>query len=234
MTWRWIVWSAAIAALAALALFPLRLALGLSDFERMGFTARQVAGTIWYGRIGELHLRSQPLGTLEVALNPLPLLIGNVSMHFRRMESPDGPLEGKLVAGFRRGIVEANGRLAVGNMFGRLPLAALELEEVTVLFSGGQCSAAGGRVRPILSAPIPGMTIDPGIAGTIECDGERARVRMKSPSGAETIEFYVRDSGEYRAWMSIRTARPELSGALSLFGFRPSPQGMTLTVDGRL
>lgn len=231
---RWIAWTAGIAAMAGFALFPLRLALALSDFERMGFTARQVAGTIWYGRIGELHLKSQPLGTLEVALNPLPLLIGNISMQFNRMESPDGPLEGKLIAGFRRGVVDANGRLAVGSMFGRLPLAALELDDVTVLFRNGQCVEGAGRIRPIFAAPIPGITIDPGIAGTIECDGERARVQMKSPSGAEMIEFYVRESGEYRAWMSIRTGRPALTGALSLFGFRPSPQGMTLTVDGRL
>lgn len=234
MSRRWIIWTVGIAALAALALFPLRLALALSDMERMGFTARQVAGTIWYGRIGELHLKSQPLGTMEVALNPLALLIGNISMQFNRMDGPDGPLEGKLVAGFRRGVVDSSGRLAVGDMFGRLPLAALELENVTVLFRNGRCVEAGGRIRPILSAPLPGLTIDPGIAGTIECDGERARVRMQSPSGAESIEFYVRESGEYRAWMNLRTSSPELTGALSLFGFRPSPQGMTLSVDGRL
>ena len=234
MSHRWTIWTLGIAALAALALFPLRAALGLSDFERMGFTARQVAGTIWYGRIGELHLRSQPLGTMQVALNPLPLLIGNISMQFSRMDSADGPFEGKLVAGFRRGVVDANGRLAVGDLVGRLPLAALELEQVTVLFRNGECTKAGGRIRPIFSAPLPGITLDPGIAGTIKCDGGRARVNMQSPSGAERIEFYVRESGEYRAWMSIRTGRPELSGALSIFGFRPSPQGMTLTVDGRL
>lgn len=231
---RWIIWTAGIAFLAALVLFPLRLALSLSDIERMGFTARQVAGTIWYGRIGELHLKSQPLGTMEVALNPLPLLIGNISMRFNRMESPDGPLDGKLVVGIRRGVVDANGRLALGQMFDPLPVAALELEQVTVLFRNGGCERASGRIRPILSAPVPGLTLDPGIAGTIECDGERARVRMRSPSGNESIEFYVRESGEYRAWMSVRTTRPDLSGALSIFGFRPSPQGMTLTVDGRL
>lgn len=234
MTRRWLVWTLGIMALSAIALFPLRVALELSNFERMGFTARQVAGTIWYGRIGELNLRSQPFGTLEVAVEPLPLLIGNVSLRFRRMDSPDGPFEGKLVTGLRRGIVDARGRLAVGGMFGPLPLAALELDDVTAVFRNGQCVRADGRVRPVLSAPIPGLTIDPGIVGTVECDGSRARVRMKSPSGAETLEFYVRQSGEYRGWMSVRRNDPAILAALSAFGFKPSPQGMTLTVNGRL
>jgi hypothetical protein len=34
--------------------------------------------------------------------------------------------------------------------------------------------------------------------------------------------------------MSFRSSRPDVTGALAAFGFRPSPQGMTLTVDGRL
>ena len=72
---RWIVLAAALALLAVIALFPLRLALGLSDLESIGFTARQVEGSIWSGRIGELHMRSQPLGTLDVALDPLGLLV---------------------------------------------------------------------------------------------------------------------------------------------------------------
>lgn len=231
---RWVAWTAGIAGLAVVGLFPLRIALGLSDLPRMGFTARQVAGTIWYGRIGELHMRSQPIGTLEVALDPFALLLGNVSMSFNRLDSPDGPLEGKLVAGFRRGVVGTSGRLAVGEMFAPLPIAALELSEVTALFRNGRCVRAGGQVRPIISAPIPGVTFDAGVVGTLECDGERARVVMESASKGERIDFYVRESGDYRGWMSIRSNRPEVNGALGLFGFKPSPQGMTLTVDGRL
>lgn len=234
MRLRWFAWTAGIAALALIALFPLRLALGLSDLKRMGFTARQVAGTIWYGRIGELHLRSQPLGTVEVALDPLPLLLGNVSMWFNRLESPDGPLEGRLVAGFTRGLINTSGRIAVGDTFAPLPIAALELDRVTIKFRRGVCDRASGRVRPIISAPIPGVTFDAGLSGTVECDGQRARVRMASPGSGQQLEFYVRESGEYRGWLSVRAGDPGVNGALGGFGFRPSPQGMTLTVAGRL
>ncbi|HYI42845.1 MAG TPA: hypothetical protein VD768_04400 [Sphingomicrobium sp.] len=53
----WVPWLSGILAIALVGLFPLRVALGSSDLERIGFTARQVAGTIWYGRIGSLNLR---------------------------------------------------------------------------------------------------------------------------------------------------------------------------------
>lgn len=234
MSRRWTFLTAGIVALAVIVLFPLRLALGLSDLRSIGFTARQVEGSIWSGRVGELHMRSQSLGTVDVSLDPFALLIGNISMGFSRLNNPDGPLEGRLVAGFTRGLVDTSGRIAVADMFAPLPIAALELDKVTIKFRDGQCDQASGQVRPIIAAPLPGVTFDAGLSGTVECDGERARVRMASPSGAERLEFYVRESGEYRGWMSVRNGQPDVTGALSTFGFRPSAQGMTLTVDGRL
>lgn len=229
---RWAIFFSGILILALIGLFPLRAAIGLSDFRGIGFSARQVAGTIWYGRIGELQLRSQPFGTFEVSLNPVPLLIGNVSMAFNRMDSPEGVLNGKLVAGFRRGLVDTSGRIAVGEMFAPLPIEALELSNVTLLFRGGSCSEAKGTVTAIVNSPVPGMSFG-GLSGKIECDGERARVRMGA-AGTQKIEFYVQSNGRYRGWMNAGAASPEISAALASAGFRPSPQGMSLTVDGQL
>jgi len=234
MSRRWIAGAAGLLIVAVIVLFPLRLALGLSDMKSIGFTARQVEGTIWSGRIGELHMRSQPLGAMDVALDPFALLLGKLSMSFKRLDNPEGPLEGRLVTGVTRGLVDTSGRIAVADMFAPLPIAALELDKVTVQFRDGRCDKASGQVRPIIAAPIPGVTFDAGLAGVVECDGQRARVRMVTPSGAERLEFYVQESGQYRGWMSVRNSRPDVVGALSIFGFRPSPQGMTLTVDGRL
>lgn len=230
---RWLTWLLGILGLALIGLFPLRIALGLSDLERMGFTARQVAGTIWYGRIGSLNLRSQPLGTFEVQLDPLALLIGHVSMRFKRMDDAQGVLDGRLVAGLGRGIKQASGRIAAAEMFAPLPIEALELQDVTVLFRNGRCIEAAGRVTPVMAAPVPGVQFA-GLSGTMQCDGERARVEMASGSGSERVEFYVHSSGRYRGWLSVRTTGPDIGAALAVLGFRPSPEGMTLTVNGRL
>ena len=231
---RWLAWFAGIAALALFALFPLRIALGMSDFERIGFTARQVGGTIWYGRIGDLQLRSQPLGTFEVELDPAPLLLGKIGMRFNRLDSPEGRLRGRLMAGLRRGIVGASGRIAVAEMMAPLPIEALELRDVTVLFRRGVCVEASGAVTPLFGTPIPGVRFAPDLTGQISCDGERARVIMVGPNGAERFEIYVSASGSYRGWITIRNAPAEVTAALAVLGFRSSPDGLVLSVQGRL
>lgn len=234
MTRRWAIWTIGILLLAMVALFPLRVALGLSDLERIGFTARQVSGTVWYGRIGELQLRSQNVGSYEVALSPLALLTGAIDMKFDRLESIEGPFTGRLIAGRSRGVIDANGRIGVGTMFAPLPISALAFEEATVLFRDGRCAEASGRVRPVLATFIPGIEFDPNTAGTISCDGERARVEMRSRSGRETIDFYVSESGRYRGWITVRAAQPIAAAALTLLGFQQSAEGLVLTVEGQL
>lgn len=234
MRHRWIIWFGGIFALALLSVFPLRIALGMSDLGSIGFTARQVAGTIWNGRIGELQLRSQSLGTFEVALDPAALIFGSMSMQFRRLDSPDGLLSGRLFAGGRRGVIEASGRIATGEMFKPLPVEALELSKVTALFRNGRCVEASGEIRPVIALGLPGVNLAGDLLGKVECDGERARVEMATPSGAERIDFYVQETGDYRAWLSIRAPSPQIAGALAAAGFRPTENGMTLSVDGRL
>lgn len=231
---RWLVWTLGLALLALVGLFPLRLAIAWSDLGRMGFTARQVGGTIWSGRIGDLQLRTQPIGTIDVTLNPLALLFGSIDMGFERLDSPEGPLAGNLLAGSSRGIRSTSGRIAVADMFAPVPVGALELNDVTVLFRNGQCVDASGRITPVITVPLPGVRLDPGLSGAVECDGERARVEFSSASGAERIDFYVQETGDYRARMTIRSTDPIVNSALAVFGFRPSPQGLSLSVDGRL
>jgi general secretion pathway protein N len=117
-------------------------------------------------------------------------------------------------------------------MFAPLPLRALELQDTTVRFSDGRCVEASGRISPVIEAPVPGFDFA-GLSGEVTCEGERARVTMNGRNG-ETIEFYVHASGLYRGWISIRQVAPPLAATLAGIGFRPSPQGLTLSVDGRL
>lgn len=230
---RWLAWTVGIGLLAMIGMFPLRAALAMSNLDRIGFTARQVAGTVWYGRIGEFQLRAQPLGTLEVRLDPLALLVGNIGMKFDRMDSPDGVLRGQLVSGFRRGIKDTSGRIAVAEMLSPLPIEAFELNDVTVLFRDGTCVEAKGGVTPIVNAPVGGAAF-PGLTGNVTCDGERARAVFQRPGGNERIEFYVSSAGSYRAWMSVRSADPAINASLASAGFRPAAEGMSLSVDGQL
>lgn len=231
MSRRWLFWFAGMLALGLLVLLPLRVALG--RFEAMGFTARQVAGTIWYGRIGELSLRHHRLGTFEVAVAPLALLTGAVKLNFRRLDDPQGVLDGALVAGSNRGLRDTTGRIGLAGLLGALPVEAIELEDATLLFKGQRCARAGGKARVLIAAPLPGVD---GIAfsGGPRCEGERLRFVLSTPTGAGRLDFYIRSSGEYRGWLQVRGADSVNASALAAAGFADSPEGMMLSVDGRL
>lgn len=234
MNKRLLIWTGGVLMLALVALFPLRLALHLTDMERIGFTARQVAGTIWYGRIGDLQLRSHSLGTFEVEADALSLLLGRPSMRISRMDSPDGVMSGQLFAGLERGVKGMNGRLAVGAMLAPIPIEAVELKGVTLVFRNGYCVQAGGEVTPVMALPVAEMAFGPGASGAVSCEGKRARVVMKSASGRERIDFYVNSDGRYRGWMIIADTSAAVGAALAPLGFRSTAQGLALSVEGRL
>ena len=230
MTRRWTLWFVTLLLLSLLALVPLRIAVG--GLVNEGFTARQVAGTVWYGRIGELSLGTRRLGTFEVRLDPGPLLIGAVRLGFNRMDDPNGSLDGTLVAGSAHGIASTSGRLAIAGIAGQIPLDTLQLDGVTILFRGGQCVEASGRVTMLVAAPLPGLS-GAQFQGAPRCEGERVRFVLAGPAGAE-VEFFVRANGELRAWLRLPPANPAAAAALSAAGFRQSAQGWMLSAESRL
>lgn len=231
MNRRLILWFAGILALGLVALIPLRMALG--GVVDQGFTARQVAGTIWYGRIGELNFKSRRLGTFEVALEPLALLTGSVKLGFHRLDDPQGVLDGALVSGATRGFRDTSGRISVAGLFGTLPLDTIEFDKVSVLFKGQNCSKAAGRVTVLLAAPVAGVD---GVVlrGSPRCENKRVRFVLSTPSLAGKFEFYVRSSGDYRAWFHVRGAQPDQAASLMAAGFSQSAEGLMVSVDGKL
>lgn len=232
---RWAIWTAGIAVLAVLLLFPLRAALPQDDLAELRLTARQVAGSIWYGRIGDLTLDRQLLGTFDVRLNPAALLLGRVEMRFERIGSLQGPLTGGLRAGGQtRGVEDLSGRMPAASLLAPLPIETLDFSEATILFRNGVCSEARGRVTARLGMQLGPIDLSRGLSGPLQCEGERVRARLASESGAELLEFYVSSTGRLRGWITIRNPAPDVTAALAIFGFQPGPGGLTLSVDGRL
>lgn len=226
---RWAIWFGGILLLSLLALLPLRLALG--PLAERGFTARQVAGTVWYGRIGELMFHNRRLGTFEVRISPLPLFIGSSRIRFSRMGDPDGPLHGMLAYGSLSGVRDLSGRIAAAGMFGAMPIDSLEPTNLTLLFRDGRCVTASGQLRATLAIPIQGDFARK-LSGTLRCERERVRFRLADPSGVVSLEFYVTAERRYRAWLRL-VGVPSASAQLAMLGFRPSPEGFAMSVDGR-
>lgn len=231
MNRRLIIAFAAFFALGLVVLLPLRLA--VDRLANQGFTARQVAGTIWYGRIGELMFRERRLGTFEVELDPLALLTGALKLDFQRLDDPQGVLDGALVSGVNSGLRGVTGRLGAAGLFGAMPVEAFELDDVTVLFNRRHCASAAGTAKILLSMPLPGVD-GAALSGSPRCEDDRVRFILSTPTGAGKLDFYIRSSGDYRAWLHVRGANAEQSASLTAAGFTASPEGMMLSVDGKL
>ena len=66
----------AMFAVAVLVLLPMRLALGWASLDSQGFSAREVTGSVWSGRLVEARFGDVALGDLDASVSPLALLIG--------------------------------------------------------------------------------------------------------------------------------------------------------------
>lgn len=235
MNWRWAAWTGGIALIALILLLPLRVALSAADLQQLGTSARVVGGTIWQGRIGELTLGRQLLGTFDVRLDPGALLLGRIAMPFERLDQVQGPLTGVLRAGGSvTGVERLNGAIPAGNLLGGAPVDALTFTDTTILFEDGNCAEASGRVAANLAVRFGPLALDRGFAGVVSCDGNRVRARLASEAGSERIEFFVNSSGRVRGWITIRSPLPGLDTLLSTYGFRTGPGGLTLPFETRL
>lgn len=235
MSWRWLVWTGGIALLALVLLMPLRVALPASDLQQLGLSARQVGGSIWHGRIGDLMLGRQLLGTFDVRLDPGALLLGRVAMPFERIGSTQGPLTGTLRAGGAiRGIERLNGRLPAADLLGAAPIESIDFADATILFRNRRCEEAEGRLTARLALRLGPIDLDRGFTGNLSCEGERVRARLASPSASERIEFFVNADGRVRGWISIRSPLQGLEAILPAYGFTVGPEGLVLPFETRL
>lgn len=235
MRLRWALWTFGIGLIALLLLLPLRIALSAADLQQLGLSARQVGGTIWGGRIGELMLGRQLLGTFDVRLDPGPLLIGRVAMPFARIDAVQGPLTGVLRSGGSvAGVEGLNGAIPAANLLGGAPIDALTFTDTTILFEDRRCTQASGRIAANLAIRFGPLGLDRGFSGTLACDGDRVRARLASEAGTERVEFFVSASGQVRGWVTIRSPLPGLDLLLSTYGFRNGPGGLTLPFETRL
>ena len=218
---------------ALFALLPLRLGLAWLGLDARGFAAREAQGSLWFGAVREARFGSVELGDLEARLRALPLLLGRARLELRRGGGGER-LEGALIAsrhGF--GIEDASGRLPV-SISGPLPLAALELDDVSVGFAGGLCRRAEGRVRAALGGELAGLALPASLAGDLRCDGGSLLLRLSGQSGMERLDLRLGEDGRYRAELIVRPGDPALRDRLAANGFVAAGEGWVLRFTGEL
>ncbi|MCJ8191263.1 type II secretion system protein N [Sphingomicrobium aestuariivivum] len=231
---RWFLYALAVFAIALVTLFPLRLALDMTLGRDALLSSRQVAGSIWSGRIGDVMVGEERLGTFDVGLRPLPLLIGRTEVDVERLSDPDGPLTGRFfLSGPSEGVASLDGRVNIGGLVSPLPIDAVRFEDVDALFDGGACKSAAGTVTAIPATAIAFLAGE--LSGPVSCapDG-RVLALLSRPRGGEEVELYLDANGNVEAYLTIAGAPPAIGELLATYGFERSDAGWTLSSRGRL
>lgn len=219
--------------LALLVLLPLRLAAGWFDMGGKGLAAREAEGSLWFGRLREAQLGPVLLGDVDARLNVLPLFLGRARLSIHRDEAAGGLLDGAvLVTRHSFGLEDVTGQLRTGPLFGALPIATLDLTDVSVHFEGNQCESAEGQVRAGLSGTLGGMALPPTLSGAVRCQNGAAMLPLAGQSGMEQVNLSIEASGRWRAEIVLRPTDPATIQRLTAAGFTPGAGGYVRRIDG--
>ncbi|HVJ00002.1 MAG TPA: type II secretion system protein N [Sphingomonas sp.] len=220
-------------AITLILLLPMRLALGWVVLDAHGIAASGVRGSVWNATIEQMRVGALPLGTLDAALSPLPLLVGRIRLDLARHGGIDGDLTGAITLGRADiAIDDLTGTIPVAALFAPLPIAALELDQMHVHFVGHRCTEADGRVRARLAGTIPDIALSQGLSGALRCDGGQARMALTSQSGREHLDVTIDARGRYVADIRIVDPDPTIAPALVESGFTSVAGGYRRHVAG--
>lgn len=219
--------------LALIILLPLRVAAGWFDTGGKGLAAREVEGSLWMGRLREAQFGPVLLGDVDARLNVLPLFLGRARLSLHRDASAGGALDGAiLVTRHRFGIEDMTGQFRTGNLFGAIPIAALDLTDVSVNFEDERCESAEGQVRATLSGDVTGLGLPTSLGGGVRCQNGAAMLPLAGQSGAEQLNISIEGNGRWHAEVVLRPTDPVMIQRLTAAGFVPGAGGFVRRIDG--
>ncbi|WP_109356391.1 type II secretion system protein N [Sphingorhabdus sp. EL138] len=220
----------------ALVFMPLKLAISIAGLEDSRFSAREISGSIWNGRIEQAQLGPFALGDLKAGVQFFPLLTGKVKMD---LERPAVAGDKGLVATIgKQGnsllVENATTALSVGQTLAPLPASNITLDNVSVAFANGRCESASGKVRLSLDANIPGLDLKQGLLGNAMCEDGVLVLPLTSGSGMEELTMKLEGNGFYTARLFLNGNDRAWTLLLPTLGFRKVPSGYAIKVAGQL
>jgi len=217
-------------AFAMVALIPLRIAAG---WMGSGLTAREASGSIWLGVLKEARFGPVALGDVRARLNVLPLFLGRARLSLSRAGEAGAPFEGAIaVSRHSFAIEDATGTIRAAPAFAPLPIAALDLSDLSARFADGLCESAEGQVRATLAGELGGVALPGGMSGAVRCAEGALLVPLASQSGMELVSLRLGADGSYRAEIVIRQSDPALAPRLAAAGFAATARGHTRRIEG--
>lgn len=224
----------AMLVIALVVFLPMRAALGWAGVGAQGFVARSVSGTIWGATLRDARFGDLALGDLHARLSPWPLLVGRAKIVLEGPESAAQTLRGAAsISRHAVGIEDLTAHIATGGVFAPVPVSALDLDAVSVVFRDGRCESAEGRVRATLSGDVGGIALPQTVAGNARCDGDALMLPLTSQAGVDGIALRIDAGGRYRAALSLRPSDPLAAAKLEAAGFVASDGGYRLSIEGQ-
>ena len=221
-----------IFAIALIALLPLRLAAGWVGIGDAGLSAREVRGSVWGGRLSEARIASVPLGDLRAGLDPLPLLAGRARVDLERPGDDGDVSRGAIgISRHETGIDDVTARLPLGSVFAPLPVAAIDLNDVSVRFRDGLCVFAEGSARATIEGEMAGSVPGGALIGNARCDAGALLLPLVSPSGMARVAVRLSGGGRYRVELLVRGDEGVRERLLAA-GFAPRAGDYGLSVEG--
>ena len=217
---------------ALVALLPLRLALDWFGADQSGFAAREARGSIWLGGLSEAQLGSVALGDLQTSLRSLPLFIGRARVDLRRADERQPLVGSATVSRHGFGIDDMTANLDIGTAFAPLPIASLDLGDVTAHFADGLCTSAEGLVKATVAGDVAGFALPAGLSGNARCDDGALLLPLVSQSGMEGLNIRLYQDGRYQLELAVKPADDAMRDRLIASGFALSNNGYALRVSG--
>lgn len=231
---RYVLLLTIVALLAFLAFLPLSLAARMIGLDDMGVSARQMGGTIWSGQLDQTRVGALDLGTLDVGLNPAPLLLGRAHMDFARAGGSNAPdLSGSITIAHGLRVVQGLSGTVLGGGESGLPIEQISFTDAQATFTDGRCTSASGRVQLVLGIRFAGLDLRHGLSGEMDCEGDRLRAVLNGESGMEKLTIRLDGDGQYLARFGVQSADPMLGAALTAAGFGNTAEGYVRAFRGQ-
>ncbi|MDC8746261.1 type II secretion system protein N [Xanthomonas campestris] len=230
---RWSLLVLAVLIAIVVATLPLRWVL---PAQSLPIAVLEAQGSIWNGSLRGVTWKAQPIGDVQVALQPWPLVRGEQRVRLATSTAALIALQGA-----RHGIDQGNGRVLLRQPGGITLLdLAVDLRQVQAVFDATRCVQAAGEVTvqivPTSAGEAAGL-LPLRLRGSPRCNDAAVELALQPdggmPDGMQLdAQFRVQRDGRWQWRTQVDPGSDTaLQLGLQLLGFVPTQERRLLRVD---
>ena len=190
------------------------------------FGYQDVYGSVWDGRVYGMRVAGVPIREIEMAADPLPLLVGRLAARWRVSDdSARGrghvSIGGSTFQVSDMDLLVSIDRLGLRSFPGLDRSQMIDMDITALSLRDGRCESVQGRVQTtalVQFASTYGFE-GPALLGVLSCDDGRLVITLDGAGADLELTGSVHMDQTAYAWdLELRTGRPELADALALAG----------------